>query len=132
VFGIPELNTSSDFFSQLKVQEVTYRMINVTETAAQKIKSLLNEQGKSDYGLRMKVVGGGCSGLSYKLDFDKDPTNQDTVIEEHGVKVFVDMKSALYLAGTELDYKDQLMDAGFKINNPNAKSTCGCGESFSA
>ena len=107
-------------------------MINVTETAAQKIKSLLNEQGKPDYGLRMKVVGGGCSGLSYKLAFDKDPTNQDTVIEEHGVKVFVDMKSALYLAGTELDYKDQLMDTGFKITNPNAKSTCGCGESFSA
>ena len=132
MFGIPELNTGSDFFSSEKVQEVTYRMINVTETAAQKIKSLLNEQGKSGYGLRMKVVGGGCSGLSYKLDFDKDPTNQDTVIEEHGVKVFVDMKSALYLAGTELDYKDQLMDAGFKINNPNAKSTCGCGESFSA
>ncbi|OGG56072.1 MAG: hypothetical protein A3F84_07740 [Candidatus Handelsmanbacteria bacterium RIFCSPLOWO2_12_FULL_64_10] len=107
-------------------------MVSVTETAAAKIKTLLDEQGHPEYGLRMQVVGGGCSGLSYRLAFDKDVTDQDTVIEENGVKVFVDMKSALYLAGSQLDYVDGLMSAGFKINNPNAKSSCGCGESFSA
>ena len=107
-------------------------MVSVTETAAEKIKTLLNEQGHPEYGLRMQVVGGGCSGLSYRLAFDKEATDQDAVIEDNGVKVFVDMKSALYLTGTQLDYVDGLMGAGFKINNPNAKSSCGCGESFSA
>ena len=107
-------------------------MVIVTEAAAVKIKALLDEQGNPGYGLRMAVIGGGCSGLSYKLAFDREATDQDTVIDEKGIRLFVDMKSALFLTGSKLDYIDGLMGAGFKINNPNANSTCGCGESFSA
>ena len=106
-------------------------MISVTESAAAKIKDLLAREGREDYGLRMKVIGGGCSGLQYELAFDKAPGEDDTTIEEYGVRVFVDMKSALYLTGTELDYDDGLMGTGFRFNNPNAKNMCGCGESFS-
>ena len=107
-------------------------MINVTELAADKIKGLLQREGRpEDHGLRMKVVGGGCSGLQYQLEFDESAGEDDSTIESYGVRVFVDMKSALYLTGTELDYDDGLMGTGFKINNPNAKNQCGCGESFS-
>jgi iron-sulfur cluster assembly protein len=107
-------------------------MVTVTETAAEKIKGLLHEQGHPEYGLRMQVVGGGCSGLSYRLAFEKDTTDQDTVVEDNGVRMIIDMKSALYLTGSQLDYVDGLMGSGFKVNNPNAKNTCGCGESFHA
>jgi iron-sulfur cluster assembly accessory protein len=107
-------------------------MITVTDAAASKIKSLLEQQGKPEYGLRMRVVGGGCSGLQYQLNFEEKANATDRVLETKGIKIFIDMKSSLYLVGSELDYVDGLMGAGFKINNPNAKSTCGCGESFQA
>ncbi len=107
-------------------------MITVTDAAASKIKSLLEQQGKPEYGLRMRVVGGGCSGLQYQLNFEEKANPTDRVLETKGIKIFIDMKSSLYLVGSELDYVDGLMGAGFKINNPNAKSTCGCGESFQA
>ncbi|HWP48491.1 MAG TPA: iron-sulfur cluster insertion protein ErpA [Candidatus Limnocylindrales bacterium] len=107
-------------------------MITVTDAAASKIKSLLEQQGKPGYGLRMRVVGGGCSGLQYQLNFEEKANATDRVLETKGIKIFIDMKSSLYLVGSELDYVDGLMGAGFKINNPNAKSTCGCGESFQA
>ena len=106
-------------------------MVTVTEKAADKIRNLLEREGRVDFGLRVRVVGGGCSGLSYKLEFSEEPDGDIDVIESHSVRVFVDMKSALYLAGSELDYDDGLMGQGFKINNPNAKNQCGCGESFS-
>lgn len=107
-------------------------MITVTETAARKIKELLVRDGRPEnHGLRLKVVGGGCSGLQYQLDFDDAAGVDDSTIESYGVRVFVDMKSALYLTGTELDYDDGLMGTGFKFKNPNAKNQCGCGESFS-
>ncbi|MDA0747473.1 MAG: iron-sulfur cluster insertion protein ErpA [bacterium] len=106
-------------------------MVNVTENAAGKIKELLEREGNPHYGLRMKVIGGGCSGLQYQMGFEPDAGENDDTIEAHGVKVFVDMKSALYLAGSELDYDDGLMGAGFQVKNPNAKNQCGCGESFS-
>lgn len=106
-------------------------MITVTDTAVVKIKELLKRQESPSHGLRMKVVGGGCSGLQYQLDFEKSPGEDDNTIESGGIRIFVDMKSALYLTGTELDYDDGLMGAGFKINNPNATNQCGCGESFS-
>jgi len=106
-------------------------MITVTDTAVVKIKELLKRQESLSHGLRMKVVGGGCSGLQYQLDFEKSPDEDDNTIESGGIRIFVDMKSALYLTGTELDYDDGLMGAGFKINNPNATNQCGCGESFS-
>lgn len=105
-------------------------MVTVTEAAAVKIKDLLEREGAADAGLRMKVVGGGCSGLQYQLGFEDGPGEDDDTIESNGVRVFVDMKSALYLAGSELDYDDGLMGTGFKVLNPNATNQCGCGESF--
>ena len=105
-------------------------MITLTEKAAEKIKVFMKEQGVPDYGLRMRVTGGGCSGLQYEMGLDKEATPGDKVFEFYGVKVFIDMKSALYLAGAEIDYVEGLMQSGFKINNPNARSTCGCGQSF--
>jgi iron-sulfur cluster assembly accessory protein len=107
-------------------------MITVTDTAAQKIKVLLDEQGNTDHGLRLGVMGGGCSGFQYKLAFEQGADEMDQIIESKGVQIFVDPKSCLYLNGIVLDFEDGLMGAGFKINNPNARTTCGCGESFSA
>ncbi len=107
-------------------------MVSITEMAAHKIKDLLVREGRTDdHGLRLKVIGGGCSGLQYQLEFDEAAREDDSLIEAYGVKVFVDMKSALYLTGTELDYDDGLMGTGFRFRNPNAKNQCGCGESFS-
>ena len=107
-------------------------MVRVTETAAGKIKELMHREGRpGENGLRLKVIGGGCSGLQYQLDFDEAVRTDDSVVEAYGIRVFVDMKSALFLTGTELDYDDGLMGTGFRFNNPNAKNQCGCGESFS-
>jgi iron-sulfur cluster assembly protein len=107
-------------------------MIQVTEAAAAQIKRLLEQEGKVEsHALRMKVVGGGCSGLQYQLAFDDQMRDSDTEVVESGVRVVVDEKSALYLVGTSLDFVDTLMESGFKINNPNANNTCGCGQSFS-
>ena len=108
-------------------------MIEVTTEAAERIHALLSEDGKADsHGLRMKVVGGGCSGLQYQLSFDDMIREIDTEIEISGVKVIVDEKSALYLVGSVLDFVDTLQESGFKIENPNASNTCGCGQSFAA
>ncbi len=87
-------------------------------------------EGKADYFLRVSVVGGGCSGLSYKLDFDSKPQPHDQVFENDGVKVVTDLKSFLYLVNTTLDFTDGLNGKGFHFNNPNASRSCGCGESF--
>lgn len=103
--------------------------IDVTERAAAKIKQVLAAENKEGHGLRVKVVGGGCSGLQYKLDFDL-PKVTDKIFEKDGAKVLVDMKSLLYLSGTELDYKEELMQSGFVFQNPNVKRACGCGASF--
>jgi iron-sulfur cluster assembly protein len=108
-------------------------MIEVTETASQQIRTLLDEEGKTQsHGLRMKVVGGGCSGLKYELSFDDSVREIDSEIECHGVRIIVDEKSALYLVGTVLDFVDTLQESGFKIQNPSANNTCGCGDSFAA
>ena len=108
-------------------------MIDVTESAAQKAITLINNSENdtdTELGLRMQVIGGGCSGFQYSLEFGESK-GTDRVYEFHGLKVFIDPRSSLYLAGSVLDYNDGLMDSGFKISNPNAKNTCGCGESFS-
>ncbi len=106
-------------------------LISVSEAAAEQIKRLLGADGKTEtHALRLKVVGGGCSGLQYQLMFDDQVKEVDTELVESGVRVVVDEKSALYLVGTTLDYVDSLMESGFKINNPNAKNSCGCGNSF--
>lgn len=102
-------------------------MIHISDRAAQRINGLV--ETRPGVGLRIKVVGGGCSGLTYKMDLD-EPTERDKVFEHNGAKVVVDKKSYLYLVNTMLDFKDDLMSAGFIITNPNAKRTCGCGSSF--
>jgi iron-sulfur cluster assembly protein len=108
-------------------------IIELTETAKDRVKALLDRDGKlATHGLRLKVVGGGCSGLQYQLGFDDQVGDSDNEFQAGPVKVIVDDKSAVYLAGTVLDYVDTLQESGFKIQNPNAKSTCGCGQSFGA
>jgi len=103
--------------------------LTITERAVRRIQELTKEQNREGHGLRIKVVGGGCSGLQYKLDLDA-PKSNDRIFEKDGAKVFVDMKSLLYLNGTELDFKESLMESGFVFQNPNVKRTCGCGVSF--
>ncbi|HEY8156755.1 MAG TPA: iron-sulfur cluster assembly accessory protein [Myxococcota bacterium] len=108
-------------------------VIDVTAPAAERIRDLLAKDGKLEsHGLRLKVVGGGCSGLRYELAFDDRVNENDTELEVGEIRVIVDEKSALYLVGTTLDFVDTLQESGFKMVNPNAKSTCGCGESFGA
>ena len=108
-------------------------MITITESAAEKAIILINSSEndtEAELGLRMQVIGGGCSGFQYNLEFGA-AKGSDRVLEFHGLKVFIDPRSSLYLAGSVLDYNEGLMESGFKITNPNAKNTCGCGESFS-
>ncbi len=108
------------------------RLIRVTPSAAEKVKTLLARQGRPGGVLRVAVVGGGCSGLQYKMDLQEGPANRDFLVESGGIRVVVDPKSALYVTGSELDYIDALQGGGFKVKNPNAATTCSCGESFSA
>ncbi len=108
------------------------RLVKVTPAAAHKVTSLLTKQGRPNGVLRVAVVGGGCSGLQYKMDLQDAPANRDILVESSGIKVVVDPKSALYVTGSELDYVDALQDGGFKVKNPNAATSCSCGESFSA
>jgi len=108
------------------------RLIKVSASAARKVSSLLTKQGRANGVLRVAVVGGGCSGMQYKMDLQDAPANRDIMVESSGIKVVVDPKSALYVTGSELDYIDALQDGGFKVKNPNAATTCSCGESFSA
>jgi iron-sulfur cluster assembly accessory protein len=107
------------------------RLIKLTTSAAAKVTALLTRQGRPQGVLRVAVVGGGCSGLQYKMDLQDAPANRDILVETAGVKVVVDPKSALYVTGSELDYLDTL-EGGFKVKNPNAATSCSCGESFSA
>jgi len=107
------------------------RLVKLTPSAAQKVTALLTQQGRPNGVLRVAVIGGGCSGLQYKMDLQDNPANRDILVESGGVRVVVDPKSALYVTGSELDYLDAL-DGGFKVKNPNAASTCSCGESFNA
>jgi iron-sulfur cluster assembly accessory protein len=108
-------------------------MITITENAASKIKQLMAEEPDGGVSvLRVAIQGGGCSGFQYALGFDRGPQDGDDEIEMHGVKVVVDPFSAPYLAGSEIDFVDALMGAGFAINNPNVQAACGCGSSFQA
>jgi iron-sulfur cluster assembly protein len=108
-------------------------MIQISETAARRIRTLMAKQGVTEGGLRVGVKGGGCSGLSYIFAWEKQARIGDEVFDgPEGAKIFVDRKSLLYLNGTVLDYDTSLISKGFVFNNPNAKSTCGCGSSFGA
>jgi iron-sulfur cluster assembly accessory protein len=105
-------------------------MVTLTETAAKKISELRLEEGKPEWGLRVRLVGGGCSGMSYELGWEDQQGADDQVIESHGIKVYVDPHSASYISGSEIDYvANDMMQAGFAIKNPNVKSSCGCGQS---
>lgn len=106
-------------------------MVTVSESAAQKLNSLIEEGGALNPYVRVSVKGGGCSGLAYDLSFDNTQDPSDTLAEDKGVKILIDRKSLLYLIGTELEYSDGLNGKGFQFVNPNASRTCGCGESFS-
>ena len=112
---------------------VTENAIVVTDKAKERVLKLMQEAGYANdpsYFLRVSVVGGGCSGLSYKMDFDNELKPADQVFENNGLKVVTDLKSFLYLVNTELDFSDGLNGKGFHFRNPNASRTCGCGESF--
>jgi len=106
------------------------KLILVTEAAGKKLNSLIEREQKGHY-LRVKITGGGCNGLSYKMKFVAEPKRGDIMVRSSRAEVLVDTKSALYLKGTHLDYSDKMVGGGFKFSNPNAKSSCSCGESFS-
>ena len=105
-------------------------MVQLTETAVGKVREILDTQEPKPAGLRLAVVGGGCSGFSYSMAFEYTPGLLDKTYSFDGLKVFVDQASLLYLDGAEVDYVETLEGSGFKFNNPNVKSTCGCGSSF--
>ena len=105
--------------------------LQLTGQAITQVKEILAQQDPQPAGLRFGVIGGGCSGFSYQMNFENEPNGMDQVYEFDGLKVFVDQTSLMYLDGTQVDYVDGLEGAGFKFENPNVKSTCGCGSSFS-
>ena len=103
----------------------------VSENAAAKVKSLVEEEGNPDLKLRVFVTGGGCSGFQYGFSLDKETTDEDQIFFHEGAELVVDTMSLQYLEGSEIDFEDKLMESSFKVNNPNAASSCGCGTSFS-
>ncbi len=107
-------------------------MLQMTETAISKVKEILDQQDPKPKGLRVSVVGGGCSGFSYSMAFENTPQMLDKTYDYEGLKVYVDQASLLYLDGAEVDFVETMEGSGFKFNNPNVKSTCGCGSSFNA
>jgi iron-sulfur cluster assembly protein len=106
--------------------------IFVTKKAAKRLKAVMSAEGKKDHFLRMSVDSGGCSGMNYKMDFDNNQESYDKVFEANGLKVVCDLKSWLYLKNITIDYSNDMLNGGFRIENPNAERTCGCGTSFSA
>ena len=108
------------------------KLCKITEPASGKLNSLLTRQGRPNGALRIAVVGGGCSGLQYKMDLVDGPANRDILVRSSNVNVVIDPKSALFVSGSLLDYSDDLQKGGFKVTNPNAAAHCSCGESFSA
>jgi iron-sulfur cluster assembly protein len=108
------------------------KLCRATDAASQKLTSLLAGKELQHGALRIAVIGGGCSGLQYKMDLVDGPTDRDIFVETNGAKLVIDPKSALFVSGSELDYSDDLMKGGFKLKNPNATSHCSCGESFAA
>ena len=119
---------------KIKQQQNDFKnaIITVTEGAVARLKSVMKTDGKENYILRMSVEGGGCSGMNYKMDFDEHQDTFDKVFNQNGLKVICDLKSWLYLKNISIDYSDDMLNGGFKIKNPNAERTCGCGTSFSA
>ncbi len=117
---------------EIKIKIGNEKLVKVTEKASTKLTSLLTRQGRPQGALRVAVIGGGCSGLQYKMDLVDGPANRDIMVESAGVKVVIDPKSALFVSGSLLDFSDDLQKGGFKVTNPNAVAHCSCGESFTA
>mgnify|MGYP001216584052 FL=1 len=115
-----------------KQAEFKKAQIIVTQKAVKRLKAVMQADGKDGYFLRMSVEGGGCSGMTYNMDFEKSKKEFDKMFKSNGLTVLCDLKSWLYLKDVEIDYSDDLLNGGFKIKNPNAERTCGCGTSFSA
>ncbi len=115
----------------MAVQEMT-DVISMTEVAADKFKEMRDAEEHTDFNLRVQVVGGGCSGFQYKLAFDNETADDDEMCETNGVTVVIDPMSARFVEGAVIDYVETMMGAGFKVENPNATGTCGCGSSFQA
>ena len=115
-----------------KQAEFKKAQIIVTQKAVNRLKAVMQADGKDGYFLRMSVEGGGCSGMTYNMDFEKSKKEFDKIFKSNGLNVLCDLKSWLYLKDVEIDYSDDLLNGGFKIKNPNAERTCGCGTSFSA
>jgi iron-sulfur cluster assembly protein len=116
--------------SQVNFKVGNERLVKVTEKAAHKLSSLLEEKGKPEGALRLAVVGGGCSGLQYVMDLVDGPKERDILVPTSNVRLVVDPKSALFVSGSVLDYSEDLQKGGFKVTNPNAVAHCSCGESF--
>ena len=132
-----DAETRAEHFGGVPVAEIKYKignekLVKVTDAASTKLTSLLTRQGRPEGALRVAVIGGGCSGLQYKMDLVDGPANRDIMVHSAGVNVVVDPKSALFVSGSELDYSDDLQKGGFKVTNPNAVAHCSCGESFAA
>jgi len=106
-------------------------MINLTEAAQSELKRIMSQEGSGKTGVRLGVKGGGCSGFTYVMDFENQPRDGDQVLNENTVPIFIDSKSLGYLDGMEIDFMSDLLNRGFKFNNPNAAKSCGCGTSFS-
>ena len=115
----------------MTIETFTPTALMFTQGAANKVKSLIDEEGNERLKLRVFVTGGGCSGFQYGFTFDEDVADDDTIVERDGVSLVVDPMSFQYLVGAEVDYQEGLEDSRFVINNPNASTTCGCGQSFS-
>lgn len=107
-------------------------LLSLTPKAVEMVKDAMQREGLQEYGIRIGVVGGGCAGFQYSMDFDKDAKDGDLSFEQDGIRFFVDPMSSMYLQGVTVDYVVGLQGAGFKFNNPNARTTCGCGQSFTA
>jgi iron-sulfur cluster assembly accessory protein len=105
--------------------------ISMTAKAVEMVKDAMQREGLQGYGIRIGVMGGGCAGFQYSMDFDKDPREGDLSFDQDGIRLFIDPMSSMYLQGVTVDYVVGLQGAGFKFHNPNARSTCGCGSSFS-
>ena len=127
--AVPETSPSS---AAINYKIGNERLIKVTENASRKLNSLLEKQGRASGALRVAVIGGGCSGLQYKMDLVDGPANRDILVQSSNVRVVVDPKSALFVSGSLLDFSDDLQKGGFKVTNPNAVAHCSCGESFAA
>ena len=128
------MNNSPQTKKSIKSKQAEFKktQIVVTPKAVKRLKAVMKADGKNEYYLRMSVEGGGCSGMTYNMDFEKTSKEFDKIFKSNGLTILCDLKSWLYLKDVEIDYSDDLLNGGFKIKNPNAERTCGCGTSFSA